>query len=129
MPFGGGCPNRLAQPACSEAASGWATSAGWRPDRLGGASATVGNAIDAAATLDLLARDGEAELLLQGARHDTAHGMDLPAGRLRHLHDAGALGPAQEPDQLLLLCARTRAASARAPLSPRRAGRLAGGRT
>src|SRR5215472_7575626 len=62
----------------------------------------LGDTVDAAAFLCGRSQR-EPELLLQGSRKDTAHGMTLPAGHARHLVDRCALGLAQHGNHYVLL--------------------------
>jgi hypothetical protein len=60
-----------------------------------------------------LAGDGVAELLLQGAGHDTPHGVALPARSRGQLADCCAFWPLQKPNDGFLLAAGPGSATGR----------------
>src|SRR5215472_15227996 len=62
----------------------------------------LGDAVDPAPLLFGRAKT-KPELLLQGSREDTPHGMTLPPGGMRHLIDRCALGSTQHCNHRVLL--------------------------
>src|SRR5262245_12860270 len=66
--------------------------------------------IDTTATVDLLGRDREAEALAKCRRDERPRGVRLPVGRLANLGERGAVGLAEERNDLLLLGAGARSA-------------------
>src|SRR5262249_58710474 len=78
--------------------------AGERPHRGLRASCArrLGDAIDPAPLL-FGRGNTEPELLFEGSREDTAHGMALPPGGTRHLIDCCALGSTQHRNHRVLL--------------------------